>query len=255
MEAAWYAQPENQNRVIGLLSVVIPTYNEESKLPVTLKEIIIYFDEGHADYEIIIVDDGSTDTTQLKIEEFQSNHSRIRLLKNGRNSGKGFSVKKGILAAKGEYILFCDADGSTPISELEKLLRKLRAGDDIAIGSRGLRLSQIKVRQPVYREYMGKIFNRLVRLFAVPGISDTQCGFKCFKRVVARELFNEQTLNHFSFDVEILYLAQKRGYKIAEVPVIWVNSPESCVSLIKDPLRMLFDLLRIPLIHGFDGKR
>ena len=237
-----------------MLSVVIPAYNEENRLPTTIKEIISYLDQGNADYEIIIVDDGSTDNTQLKVEEIKSKNSRIRILQNTKNKGKGFSVKKGVLAAQGEYILFCDADGSTPISELDKLLTKLRAGYDIAIGSRGLKESQIRVRQPFYREYMGKIFNRLVRLLAVPGIADTQCGFKCFRREAARELFTLQKIKRFSFDVEILYLAQKGGYKIVEVPVVWMNSPVSRVGLIKDSLRMLFDVLRIRLIHGSDGK-
>ena len=237
-----------------MLSVVIPAYNEENRLPATLKEIISHLDQGNADYEIIIVEDGSTDNTQLKLEEIRSNNSRIRILQNKKNKGKGFSVKKGVLAAQGEYILFCDADGSTPISELDKLLTKLDAGYDIAIGSRGLKESQIRVRQTFYREYMGKIFNGLVRLLTVPGIADTQCGFKCFKRDVAQELFTLQKIKRFSFDVEVLYLAQKKGFKIAEVPVTWMNSPESRVDLIKDSLRMLIDVLRIRLIHGSDGK-
>ena len=238
-----------------MLSVIIPAYNEENRLPATLKEIGSYLDQGKTDYEIIVVDDGSKDKTTLKVKEIKNNNGRVQLLQNEKNRGKGLSVRKGILAAQGEYILFYDADGSTPISELEKLLEKLRAGYDIAIGSRGLKESQIRVRQPFYREYMGKIFNRLVRLLTVPGIADTQCGFKCFRREAARELFTLQKIKRFSFDVEILYLAQKRGYKIAEVPVVWMNSPVSRVGLIKDSLRMLFDLFRIRLIHGSDGKR
>jgi len=238
-----------------LLSVIIPAYNEENRLPATLKEIGSYLDQGKTDYEIIVVDDGSKDKTTLKVKEIKNNNGRVQLLQNEKNRGKGFSVRKGILAAQGEYILFYDADGSTPISELEKLLEKLRAGYDIAIGSRGLKESQIRVRQPLYREYMGKIFNRLVRLLTVPGIADTQCGFKCFRRETARELFTLQKIKRFSFDVEILYLAQKGGYKIVEVPVVWMNSPVSRVGLIKDSLRMLFDLFRIRLIHGSDGKR
>ena len=237
-----------------MLSVIIPAYNEENRLPATLKEIGSYLDQGKTDYEIIVVDDGSKDKTTLKVKEIKNNNGRVQLLQNEKNRGKGFSVRKGILAAQGEYILFYDADGSTPISELEKLLEKLRAGYDIAIGSRGLKESQIRVRQPLYREYMGKIFNRLVRLLTVPGIADTQCGFKCFRRETARELFTLQKIKRFSFDVEILYLAQKGGYKIVEVPVVWMNSPVSRVGLIKDSLQMLFDLFRIRLIHGFDGK-
>jgi dolichyl-phosphate beta-glucosyltransferase len=192
-----------------------------------------------------VVDDGSTDQTALVAEQSFPSWPGFTVLRNPENRGKGFSVKRGVLQARGRYILFSDADLSTPIQELEKLLAAIEDGYDIAIASRAHRESNVCVHQPWYRKMMGRIFNKLVRLFAVSGISDTQCGFKCFKRQAARVIFQQQRLNGFSFDVELLYLAQKAGYSIKELPVVWINSPLSRVRPLHDSFHMLVDLWRI----------
>ena len=154
-----------------------------------------------------------------------------------------------MLAAKGQYLLITDADLSTPIEEVRRFLRYLEAGDDIVIGSRALEDSKIEIHQSFYREIMGRVYNLIARAFSFKGIMDSQCGFKCFKSQVAKELFGLQKINGFSFDAEILFLAQKKGYKIREEPVIWRNSSQSRVQLIRDPIAMFFDLIKIRWIH------
>ncbi len=226
------------------LSVVIPAYNEESRIPQTLEAVSEYL-AGKYDYEIIVVDDGSADMTSEICSRFLKSNGRGRVIKNSRNRGKGFSVRRGMLEAAGDFILFSDADMSTPIRELEKLVRAVEDGADIAVGSRGLPESDIRVHQRFPRESMGKCFNILVRLVAVRGIMDTQCGFKLFRRECAREIFKMAALEKFSFDVEILFIARRSGFKIKEVPVTWVNSEASRVNVMTDPLRMFFDIFYI----------
>ncbi|MCX6357703.1 MAG: glycosyltransferase family 2 protein, partial [Candidatus Aureabacteria bacterium] len=230
------------------LTVVIPAYNEEPRLGTTLDRVLTYLaGRGYA-YEVVVVDDGSRDGTARVAEAYAAAHPEVRCVRNGVNRGKGFSVRRGVEEAAGGYILFSDADLSTPIEDIEQLLPKIRdEGFDIAIGSRGLHDSDVRVHQPWYRELMGKIFNKIVRLVTLRGISDTQCGFKLFKGDVAREIFALQRIERFSFDVEALYLAKKRGCRIAEVPISWYNSPRSRVSILGDPARMFMDVLRIRL--------
>ncbi len=227
------------------LSVVIPAYNEAERIGTTLGKINEYLLKKDYQYEIIVVDDGSTDGTCGLVREITQQISCIRLLQNRVNRGKGYSVRAGILDSRGQLIIFSDADLSAPIHEIDKLAIWISRGYDIAIGSRALPESEILVRQPWYREYMGKIFNLLVRLMAVPGIKDTQCGFKLFKEDVARSLFEKQTIDGFGFDVEILFIAIKNGYRIKEVPVQWINSPSSRVHILKDSIAMLSDLVKM----------
>lgn len=234
-----------------VLSIVIPAYNEEKRIKKTLETIDSYFLSKKYSYELIVVDDGSKDKTkQLILNSVSFKQGNLVLLENRQNRGKGFSVKKGFLASKGDYILFSDSDLSTPIEEFEKLLSYIKSGYDIAIGSRTIQGAQVQVHQPFYREYMGKYFNALVQFFVFEGIIDTQCGFKLFDAGIAKELALNLKIDGFAFDVELLYLARKKGYKIAEVPVIWANSPASRVNPIFDSWRMFCELLAIKRLHG-----
>lgn len=227
------------------LSVVIPAYNEAKRIGTTLRKIHEYLLKKDYQYEIIVVDDGSTDGTCGLVRKITQQIPCIRLLQNEVNRGKGYSVRAGILSSRGQLIIFSDTDLSTPIQEIDKLAIWINRGYDIAIGSRALSESKILVRQPWYREYMGKTFNLLVRLMAVPEIKDTQCGFKLFKKHVAKFLFEKQIIDGFGFDVEILFMANKSGYRIKEVPVQWINSSSSRVNILKDSFAMLSDLVRM----------
>jgi dolichyl-phosphate beta-glucosyltransferase len=227
------------------LSIVIPAYNEEKRIGGTLGNIINYLNRKDYKSEIIVVVDGSTDSTMNVIKEFGRKDSRIRVAENKITRGKGYSVKKGILETRGEFALFTDADLSTPISEVEKLIHWLEKGYDVAIGSRSLRDSQVEIPQPFIRESMGKIFNKIMSLLVYTGFKDTQCGFKCFRRQVINKIFNRQIIKGFAFDVEIILIAKIHGFRVKEVPVRWLNSPHSKVSIIRDPLIMFCDLLRI----------
>lgn len=227
------------------LSVVIPAYNEEKRIGNTLDSIINYLDKKDYKSEIVVVVDGATDFTLDVVNRFGKKDSRIRTAENRITRGKGYSVKKGILETRGRFALFTDADLSTPISEVEKLIHWLEKGYDVAIGSRSLRDSQVEIHQPFVRESMGKIFNKIMSLLVCTGFKDTQCGFKCFKRQAIDKIFNRQTIDGFAFDVEIILIATRRGFRVKEVPVRWLNSPHSKVSIFRDPLVMFFDLLRI----------
>jgi len=226
------------------VSVVIPTYNEEKRIGETLKEIADYLSRQNYSYEIIVVDDASFDKTVKIIEGFGE---KIVLLRNKRREGKGYSIRQGVLSATGDFILFSDADLSTPIEELEKLLFWLKKGYHLAIGSRRLPDSDVPVPQPFLRRLMGKIFNLLVRIFVVRSFCDTQCGFKCFEKKTANFLFGRQRLSGFCFDVEILYLAKKFKKRVKEVPVRWLNSPVSKIGPLKHSFLMFLDLFRIKL--------
>lgn len=233
------------------LSIIIPAYNEEKRLGESLDAIKLYMDSrGTSDYEVIVVDDGSIDGTP-GISQASSLFSsgKLKLIRNERNKGKGFSVKKGVEKAAGDYIVFSDADLSTPISEMEKLLIELKSGADVVVGSRASRDSQVIVRQPLLRQTMGKVFNLLVRLILSESISDTQCGFKAFRREPAKELFRAISVSGFAFDAELLFLARRKGLKIAEVGVVWKNSPISKVSPVFSSFSMLMDVLKLRFIH------
>ena len=227
------------------LSIVIPAYNEEKRIGRTLEEIMGYLKTKDYECEIIVVDDGSTDSTREMIRRFEGLDSRLRVIENKIGKGKGYSVRRGMLEARGKFALFSDADLSTPIEEIEKLIYWLEKDYDIAIGSRDLPDSQVEIHQSFLREGMGKIFNKIMNLIVFTGLKDTQCGFKCFKRYVVNEVFSKQRINGFAFDVEIIQIAMQHGFRIKEVPVRWLNSPYSKVSVVRDPALMLYDLFRI----------
>lgn len=229
------------------LSIVIPAYNEEKRLLQTMRKICIYLSNQNFSYEIIIVDDGSLDNTLHVIKNFACSDKHVVVLTSGQNKGKGYSVRKGMLAARGEYIFFTDADLSTPIEEIEKCLPYLTHGYDVVIGSRSMHGSTISIRQPWYREKMGKIFNFIVSMVLLKGIIDTQCGFKGFKKEVAKTVFRRCSIDGFSFDVEALYVSKKFNFKIKEIPIRWENSALSKVNPIRHSLQMFRDIFRIKL--------
>jgi dolichyl-phosphate beta-glucosyltransferase len=245
--------PEVVDNSNHFISVVIPAFNEELRIAGTIQSVHDYLRKRYASYEIVVVDDGSTDATSKIVAALAKERNYLRLIRHVVNSGKGFTVKAGIFAASGNIIVMSDADLSTPIEESEKLLSYYEKGVDVVIGSRGLKESDIVGRQPWYRGRMGKIFNLFVRLLVIGDFRDTQCGFKMFRRDVARELFSRCRINHFCFDVEILFIAKKLGFRIKEVPIRWINSPDSKVKIFKDSLRMLIDLIiiRVNSYRGF----
>jgi dolichyl-phosphate beta-glucosyltransferase len=230
------------------LSVVVPAYNEEARLGNTLKRMLTYFDAQSYSYEILVVSDGSTDGTAEVVNHIAECRSQVRLLTYTPNRGKGYAVRYGMLRARGERILFSDADLATPIEEIEKLSAKLDAGFPIAIGSRDVRGSELIRRESWIRELGGKTFNKLVRLLTVPGIHDTQCGFKLFTQGAAQEIFSRCVVDDFAFDVEALYLAMRvYGWRVAEVPVRWAHQEGSKVRFLRDGLRMVRAVIRIRL--------
>jgi dolichyl-phosphate beta-glucosyltransferase len=228
-----------------VLSIVVPCYNEEQRLPHTIELIERYLDGKDGDYELILVDDGSSDGTRIVMDAAAERNRFVRLEALPRNRGKGRALAEGVAAATGSEILVTDADLSTPIEELPKLQAELAQGAGVAIGSRALRGSRVEVSQPIYRVLMGKAFNLLVQAVLLPGIWDTQCGFKLFRADVAHEAFAELTTDGFGYDPEVLYRAKKRGVKIAEVPVVWRNSAPTKVSPIKSSIDMFRHVLRI----------
>lgn len=231
-------------------SIVIPAYNEVGRIGATLERTLAYFAERpECRVEVLVVDDGSTDGTANLTESWQERCRHVRLLSHDRNMGKGWAVRTGMLAAEGEYVLFMDADGSTDIAEIEKLSQALDGGADIAIGSRDLAGSEIRKHQPVVRETMGKAFSFIARVLAVPEIADTTCGFKLFRKPAIEPLFSRQRVRGWAFDVEILYLAKKIGFQVAEVPVHWTDSPDSRVNLAGVVLPSLRDLIWIRFVH------
>ncbi|MFA5644889.1 MAG: dolichyl-phosphate beta-glucosyltransferase [Candidatus Ratteibacteria bacterium] len=232
------------------ISIVVPAYNEEKRIIPTLNEISAYFKARKKNFEIIVVNDGSSDNTQQIIERFCRENRETILLSLEKNSGKGAAVKAGVLHAHGALILFSDSDLSTPIKEFEKLEYALTVGADIAIGSRRMKESIIPVPQPWHRRIAGSLFPLFVRLIALPSFYDTQCGFKLFRASAAKNIFSQLTIEGFAFDVEILKIALCQGWKIREVPITWRNAPGSSVKLIRDSFIMTRDLIKI----GFSKK-
>jgi len=230
-----------------VLSIVVPCFNEEQRLPRTIEQIQRYLDGKHADYELILVDDGSSDGTRQVMDAAAGRHSSVRVEALPHNRGKGRALAVGVEAARGEEILLTDADLSTPIEELERLQAAVDKGAGVAIASRALRESRVEVSQPVYRVMMGKVFNLIVQAVLLPGIWDTQCGFKLFRADVARPVFASLSTDGFGYDPEVLYHARKRGVKIAEVPVTWRNSAPTKVSPVLSSLDMLKHVLRVRL--------
>jgi len=228
-----------------VLSVVVPCYNEEQRLPRTIEQIERYLDGKHAPYELILVDDGSVDRTRQIMDAAVDSHDGVRVAALPHNRGKGRALALGVQAAKGEQILLTDADLSTPIEELDKLETALSGGAGVAIGSRALRGSRVEISQPLYRVLMGKGFNLIVQAVLLPGIWDTQCGFKLFRGDVAHRVFAELITDGFGFDPEVLYRARKQGVKIVEVPVVWRNSAETKVSAVRSSFDMLKHVIRL----------
>lgn len=226
------------------LSIVIPAYNEELRLPASLEKIAAYVREKRPNTEVLVVDDGSVDRTAAVAESWRDRFPRLRVLSNGTNRGKGFSVRHGSLEAQGRIVLFTDADLSSPIEEAEKLLSVLQTYD-VAIGSRAMDRRLIEVRESLFREVAGIIFNKIVRFTLWLPFVDTQCGFKAFRRDRCRIIFEQQTIERFGFDPELLYLARHHGLSIKEVPVRWAHSPATKVNMLRDSVQMFLDVLVI----------
>lgn len=229
------------------LSVVIPAFNEELRLPATLLSINEYLTYRYDSFEILVVDDGSADKTRQVVESYASAYPSIRLLSYGSNRGKGYAVRLGVLAAQGDLILITDADRSSPIEELATLRSALDAGADIAVGSRAKFASDKKVESSLLRRFAGLCFNVLVRSLLVRGILDTQCGFKLFRREIAHELFSMARSDGFAFDVEVLHVAMLRGYRIREISINWSHCDGSKVNLFVDSSKMFADVLLIAM--------
>jgi glycosyltransferase involved in cell wall biosynthesis len=232
------------------LSIVVPAYNEGRRIRSTLEKLCRFKELESYSVELIVVDDGSTDQTIETVSEFPA----IRLVRNDRNHGKGFTVRHGVLEARGEFILFTDADLSTPIEEVDKLISALQSsGADAAAGSRALKRELIGIHQPWFRDMAGRFFNLLVRVFTGLELCDTQCGFKLFKRSSTRRAFELMRVDGFGFDPELLFLIERRGARVVEVPVRWNDNPATKVRFLRDSARMFLDLMAIRW-RAFRGK-
>jgi dolichyl-phosphate beta-glucosyltransferase len=235
------------------LSVVIPAYNEQTRLEPTVRAAVDYFRSVGGPFEVIVVDDGSQDGTSALARRLSDQLPEVHLIRLAANHGKGYAVRSGVMNARGRTVLFADADGATPFAEIERLQAALEAGADVAIGSRGLDAQGVKVQAKLYRHVIGRIFHALVETLTVSDIRDTQCGFKLFRAPVAHDLFSRMRMNGFSFDVELLVMAKRRAYRVAEVPVNWTHQPGSKVRLTVDSLHMATDLVRIRM-HSMRGE-
>lgn len=227
------------------LSVIIPAHNEEHRLPGTLEQVIAFLEQQSFTYEVIVVENGSDDRTLEIARSYQEYHKNLRILREAKR-GKGLAVRRGMLDAHGEYLFMCDADLSMPVVEISRFLPPNLEDYDIAIASREAPGS-VRYNEPQYRHLGGRAVNTMIRLLALPGLNDTQCGFKCFRAAVAQDIFRLQTLEGWSFDIELLYIARRRGYKIIEVPISWYFNPESKLSVVQDAFRMFLDIFQIHL--------
>lgn len=228
---------------LPFLSIIIPAHNEEQRLPPSLRKIQEFLAAQSYTAEVVIVENGSHDRTLEIALAFARQAPFIRVLKEEAR-GKGLAVRRGMLEAQGEYRFICDADLSMPIEQVNRFLPPTLAAPEIAIGSRELP-GAVRYNEPAYRHLIGRVFNTLVRWAALPGLQDTQCGFKCFHHTAAEVIFPLQTLSGMSFDVEVLFIARRRGFRIHEVPIDWYFDPDSRVRLVQDSLRMFTDLLTI----------
>ena len=227
------------------LSIIIPAHNEEARLPGSLKQVIDFIDAQDYETEVIIVENGSQDRTANIGKEIAAGHSSVRLIEEP-HAGKGLAVRRGMLAAEGKFRFICDADLSMPIAEVNQFLPPVAPPYDVAIASREVPGAK-RYGEPQYRHFVGRIFNLLVRLITLPGIQDSQCGFKCFRDEIVEDLFQVQIIDGWTFDVEVLFIALQRGYKIIEIPIPWYFNSGSRVRLIKDSSVMFSDLFRIRL--------
>ena len=234
-----------------LLSLIIPAYNEGERLPATLPPVIDFLDAQPYAAELIIVNNNSRDDTRAVALQFAATRPYIRVL-DEMTQGKGAAVRAGMLAAEGEYLFMADADFSMPIEEIAKFLPPQLSQYDVAIGSREAP-GAVRYNEPAYRHLMGRVFNFYVKVLAIPGFEDTQCGFKCFRREVARDILPQQTIDGWAFDVELLFIALRRGYHVVEVPVHWYFGENSRVSPVRDSINMIREVLRIR-INGWAGR-
>ncbi len=225
------------------LTIIIPARNEENRLPKTLGEITRFFRTEPYTFEILVVENASDDGTAQVAAAFAGEHEHIRLLRETR-AGKGNAVRAGMLAAYGQYRFMADADLSMPVDQIPRFLPPAQENADIVIGSREAP-GAIRYNEPHYRHVGGRMINSLIRLLALPGLHDTQCGYKCFRAEVAQDLFACQTLTGWSFDIEILYIARRRGYTITELPIPWYYQAESKVKPVQDAIRMISDIFKI----------
>lgn len=226
-------------------SIVIPAFNESERIVVTLDKVLAYLAEQGWDAEVLVVNDGSRDTTPQIVQRYAARFPSVRLLENPGNRGKGYAVRNGMLQARGEIVLFSDADLSAPIAEAPKLFAALAAGHDVAIGSRWLRRELQTERQPWYRQLFGRVFNTYLRVVLGLKFHDTQCGFKAFTRAAAQDVFSRQQVEGWGFDPEILFLARRRGFRTAEVPVEWAHDSRSRISYFRDGLRMVAEIFKV----------
>jgi len=238
-------------------SIVIPAYNESARIGRALTEVLRTLDERGWNAEVLVVNDGSTDNTAAIVESFVARDARVRLLENGTNRGKGYSVRNGLLHGSGNIVMFTDADLSSPMPEAERLFDAIRDGADVAIGSRWLEVSRQTIHQPLYRQFFGRCFNMVTRMIMRLPFADTQCGFKAFRRSAAQTIFQLQRIERWGFDPEILFIALKRGYRIREVPVTWGHDERSRISYLRDGIKMLEELVYVrwnSLIGVYDRK-
>ncbi len=229
------------------LSIIIPAYNEEQRLPDTLEQVLTFLQSQSYQSEILVVENASEDGTLKVAKEFAEQHHRESLpiqVIHEPVKGKGSAVRRGMLLASGDYLFMCDADLSMPVKEINRFFPPAVDGVDITIASREA-MGAVRYNEPTYRHLVGRIFNTLIRVLALPDLNDTQCGYKCFKANVAEDLFRDMTIPGWSFDVEILYLAQKRGYRVKEIPIHWYYNPDSHISVAKDSIRMALDIFKI----------
>jgi dolichyl-phosphate beta-glucosyltransferase len=229
--------------LLPFLSIVIPAHNEEKRLPPSLQKIEAFLAAQSYSAEVLIIENGSSDRTLEVAQAYAGRLPYLRVLQVNTR-GKGLAVQRGMLEAKGQYRFICDADLSMPIEQVNRFLPPAAANPHIVIASREID-GAVRYNEPEYRHFIGRIFNSMVRLLALPGLQDTQCGFKCFQAEVAKQVFPRQTLSGMSFDVEVLYIARQMGYHIQEVPIDWYFDPDSRVRLVRDSLFMFWDLVTI----------
>ena len=226
-----------------LLSIIIPAHNEEKRLPPTLEQVFAFLDRQDYEAEVLVVENGSTDRTYEIAQSFANQHKNLRVIRE-EGRGKGLAVQRGMLEARGQYRLMCDADLSMPIVEVTKFLSRDVIEFDIAIASREAP-GAARYNEPRYRHLGGRLINLIIRLLILPGLQDTQCGFKCFRAEVADDLFKRQTLMGWSFDIELLFIARRHGYRVIEIPINWYYRSESKVNALRDAMRMIQDIFQI----------
>jgi len=225
------------------LSIIIPAHNEENRLPDTLEQVFAFLKQQTFAAEVVVVENGSRDRTHELAQEFAQRHPNLRVLQNNQR-GKGLAILRGVREAKGEYVFLCDADLSMPVDEISKFIPPQLNNIEIAIGSREAP-GAVRYDEPYYRHLTGRVFNTLIRLLVLPTLQDTQCGFKCIRAEVARDIFRYQTLTGWAFDVELLYIAKLHHYQIIEIPIDWHFNADSKISVLRDSTRMFLDLLLI----------